>query len=898
MSSASASGRPWKQHRQLSTAEHGRSQSRGASRPSRPPPVTLDEAFEAAVRVAYLHYLLQPKKKRKEYVSMPRPLQRIHTSSIGDLMKDFIPTNAGGSTSSHKLPHSFRPSLERRMQGVVMGTERLPGYSEPKVKRSFAEAYTAFTEANFRKSLDKERTLEPLILIFYSSATKAQGKGKAPDDTAWKLLVDRHLALFVRLLTHVLREHWGDQRPELMSRLSTLENKLLTNDQNLYIDTGQEGDHKTIEVDIPLTYDVKDMPMVLVVARIFARNLEDVQAMITSNKPVWTEEAALFDLKEYQHRLNSNMPGALRRRDFDVDDAFEEWKKAEGPSLSAMMLEILMARPDLAKTTSSFEKPLPSRSQSSYAEDQAYADLSRIISGPDAGMSGPDSQVVGLSNPAPDDGVSGIRSVDEPSYVFIPPEPLACYKLILTHTMSYDQFNWDKSVPYTLLSKQSQDFMDQLAVHWRIPQFSRHVVILDVAAQKFLDQTFTVEELDTAFEYIKAPPAEVKKPPRIQHYMDPLPEIDTRHWTMQDFATYQRLLSRVNDALLRDLYDVMQQCYDPKPPSIGPIMFVLMNHIYTDPTSVQTEEDARDFAAHLGEGLTHQAAAVYRGYLDAEMPRSQEDWDFSHVVKLGQSVVRLCERIRKRYRKTPEIMGVNPFTVLVETMFPNFEEDANDIIKRIIQVAKDRGLEVNMLDGFDLYKEMVEIRKIHVECLPGQPFAFHIESLLEEFVWRWIKGAEERMTDFVDQAIRQDQFQVRAQGGPDQIPSDADRHSVSVIDLFQLFNQTVDQVFQLGWDDDIHHARFMTALSKAFAAGIGRYCETTEARFVAEMDRQSAQELASSRQTTQERFMQYAKDALSNKDKMEPFQFYPEVWFFFLRACVLGWAKRAESPRS
>ena len=70
---------------------------------------------------------------------------------------------------------------------------------------------------------------------------------------------------------------------------------------------------------------------------------------------------------------------------------------------------------------------------------------------------------------------------------------------------------------------------------------------------------------------------------------------------------------------------------------------------------------------------------------------------------------------------------------------------------------------------------------------------------------------------------------------------------------------------------------FMTALAKAFAAGIGRYCEIVEGKFAKEMDRQTAQELAAAQRTTQERFMQMAKDAWNTKDGIEPFQFYPEV---------------------
>jgi hypothetical protein len=100
---------------------------------------------------------------------------------------------------------------------------------------------------------------------------------------------------------------------------------------------------------------------------------------------------------------------------------------------------------------------------------------------------------------------------------------------------------------------------------------------------------------------------------------------------------------------------------------------------------------------------------------------------------------------------------------------------------------------------------------------------------------------------------------------------------VSVIDLFMLLNQSVDQIFTLGWDNDEHHARFMTTLARSIATGLGRYCENVEQKFAKEMDRPSGEELAAQGRTTQEKWMQYAKDAWNNKEKVEPFQFYPEV---------------------
>ncbi|KAJ8118319.1 hypothetical protein ONZ43_g4015 [Nemania bipapillata] len=792
-------------HRRIDSLQSVRSnserRSRGASLAARTIPVSHDDAYSYALRVAYLHYLIQPKTKRKQWVPAPKPPPRTHTSNIGDLVKEFVP----GNSTSVKLPHSFHTPLLKRMEGVIRGSETLPGYNDAAVKKTFAQAYTAFTEASFKKSIDKERKVEPLVLIFYSAATKACGLGHTPGDDSWKLLVDRHVALFVRLLTHILRAQGGDRdKPELMSRLDTLEKKLLTNDQNLFIDTSQDAG-KHIEVTVPLSYDVKDMPMVQAVARIFGLAHSDVQGHLDTQRPNWTEEAALKDLKAYQHRLNTNMPGVLQSQDFDVEEAYLDWKKAEGPFLSAMMMEILTAKPELAKTSSgasaASEKPLPTSPSTRYEEEQSYADLSRALSNPSRNSIYGIENRLSLSSMTLDD-TSSIRAVDEAHYTFIPSDPREFLKVISNYALEFDAMHGKGDEQNGPFSKQSMELLTELCVRWRIPQFTRLIVYIEVAARRFTDTLFTVIDLDSAFELVKNTPQEKehKKPPHIYLHGESLATIDRE-----------------------------------------------------------------------------QAANVYRGFLDSEIPPDQQDWNFSHVKNLGNSVVKLCEKIQKRYRSNPIIMGVNPLTVLAETIFPSFENDAHELVKRIMQVARDNGDELPLQDGFDLYKELVEIRRIHRSSLPNQPFTFDIEELLVEFVWRWIHNAEEQAEEFVEQAMKHDQFQVRGQG-PEHVLSDADRHSHSVIDMFQLFHQTADQVFQLEWDNDVHHARFMTALSKIFANSIARYCEIVDQRFVKEMDtpRPNEQEAAASAQTTQSRFMQYAKDAWNNKEKMEPFQFYPE----------------------
>lgn len=136
---------------------------------------------------------------------------------------------------------------------------------------------------------------------------------------------------------------------------------------------------------------------------------------------------------------------------------------------------------------------------------------------------------------------------------------------------------------------------------------------------------------------------------------------------------------------------------------------------------------------------------------------------------------------------------------------------------------------------------------------------------------------EEKIAEWVEQAVRQDVFAVRADDSTDVMIPEEHRHSVSVIDIFRSFNQVVEQMIQLGWDDDLQYAKFMTALSKSISNGLAKYCESLEQMFAREMDRLSPDQEAALNQTAQEKLMQIAKEAWASKEKIEPFQFFPEV---------------------
>jgi Munc13-like protein len=837
-----------------------------------------DDAYTFALRIAYLNHLLQPKARRKQWVAAPKPITKPShrsTTSVSELVSQW------GSSSSHtvKLPHGFRASIEKKVQQVIQGTCPLPGFNDAAVRRSFASAYPSLTAASFRKDADSGRKIEPYILILYSQATKAAQSTAPPGDESWKMLPDRHVALFVRLVIQVLRDQGHDrERPELITRLTSLESKLLTNDQNLAADPSQDGG-KMVEYQVPLSYDVKDMPMVLAVARTFGRSNTEVQADIDGHRNIWTEEAALRDIKTYQHRLSADAGGSLRKHDFDLDDAFDEWKKSEGPYLSSIIQKILQVKPELAKTSTTTslaagEKPLPGRPQSFFGDDQAYTELSRALSSPDS-SDYPLDHVHAFSSLSLDDG-SGGRPLEDATYTFIPPSPRPFYKAILECCMNYDHLHSDPSMPYTAISKQRADLLIELSVWWRVPQFSRLIAFIEVAAKKFLDQELSVEQLDACWNYANNPPEDHKKlphPPALHYHPLGLSEIDRSAWTIHDFAIYRRTLQELHEALLRDLYNQLQGCYGDRPPNIGVLMNILEGYIEADPAfSPRTQQDD-DFARQVGEALKQQAREIYRGIVERRLPDDSEAWQFGHVIEMGKDVVAKITKMQKRYKKS-DIRGVRPVPILIETMLPTFEQDAEHIINKAIETARATGEEIDFQDGFDLYTELVKLRESHNFYLNSHPFGFDIEDLLVGFVWQWIHITEGRMSEMVENAIKQDKFEMMSS---DPNPPDNERLSVSVTDMFRIMKTSVDEIKGLGWAKPIHVARFMTALGHFFATNIEKYCEEVGKIFAADLDRLSAQELAAVSRSAQEKFMQYAKDAWNNKEKPQPFQFSAKV---------------------
>lgn len=241
------------------------------------------------------------------------------------------------------------------------------------------------------------------------------------------------------------------------------------------------------------------------------------------------------------------------------------------------------------------------------------------------------------------------------TYMYIPPDSRTYYKMVLKEALIHDL---SQNIHGTaeggehdtqLLSKQSIELLNELGARWRLPYSSRLVLMLDVVRDMFQEREIELDTLDAAFTFMKSPPQDKKK-------IDLSLVLDRTRWTMRDFVLNQQILSAVHEILLRDLFEQLQRCYDTKPPEIGDIMAILETRIYDDPLFSKTPEDLDRFSDQLHRALQTMARETYHGIFMKEIGQLGDRTEFFHVIQFGKAVIKLVERIQKRYRKSPEIM--------------------------------------------------------------------------------------------------------------------------------------------------------------------------------------------------------------------------------------------------
>lgn len=67
--------------------------------------------------------------------------------------------------------------------------------------------------------------------------------------------------------------------------------------------------------------------------------------------------------------------------------------------------------------------------------------------------------------------------------------------------------------------------------------------------------------------------------------------------------------------------------------------------------------------------------------------------------------------------------SVAPYEILVEIALPALAQDLHNQLASILEHANVGGQDVNVQDGFELYREMVAVRSYYFQTLPGYVYS-------------------------------------------------------------------------------------------------------------------------------------------------------------------------------
>lgn len=402
--------------------------------------------------------------------------------------------------------------------------------------------------------MKENRKIEELILMFATTATGILKRDPSLAGDTWKLELNKHIGMFVRMLRDCLR-NVGHVSAELTARLDMYAAKLAPSPSptDSGYDTASTTSRRTDSISSPvlgLSMNVMDMDMVKSAASLFGYSLQDVQREVYQMKHYCTEKAALLDLKVCNDgmfpfslltgfaqtclkNLNAGEPFPGRREDFDSDEAWNHWRTTELSQLQQLMVIMVQFNPELAKSA-------PSEALPSIPQGRPGSVYSSSPAGPSSRHASISSRrsvaLIGSGVGSLDlvaEQIDGDEEIEAGgNFTFIPPNPKRYYKRLLELCIDADldamaNLPEDQEVSLGILSPKHIDLINECALRWRIGQSFRVACFMDVIKAKY-------ERSEVPLECI---------PEGLQMILKAMHDVDINFWPKADVSRVHPLFN-------------------------------------------------------------------------------------------------------------------------------------------------------------------------------------------------------------------------------------------------------------------------------------------------------------------------------------------------------------------
>lgn len=379
---------------------------------------------------------------------------------------------------------------------------------------------------------------------------------------------------------------------------------------------------------------------------------------------------------------------------------------------------------------------------------------------------------------------------------FTPPDTKSFYHMLLKLCLRNDSHN-DSNL---ILSKDSSELLNKVGNAWRITPITRSLLLLNVSSDLYQRGLFSMQKMsEEVFQLATHQITEYTKG-----------EFDLNAWPNCDKTLSYSTMKDIYGYTVDQIIGKLDAIFSTPPPKINPLIRFLGQSVldYAEiegypelsPTPEQFEE--------MRQKVKEVAEDKYQE-LVSEIPRGHT-FSYEHVLHVANVLLDRARLIQKR-NKMPLFGKIDVALTVISSNFRSFSEDSNLMVQYIIQTLQARDETLSLKSVTELYNTLVETRYIYKQVIKDKPFSFDIEARLEPLVMKQIELASNVPSTWIENMVTSDQFLLSATAREDE---NASRISSSVTDAFISFNQTINTVRDLSWENQIHIALFYTQLMK------------------------------------------------------------------------------------
>nr|CAG8561270.1 593_t:CDS:10 [Entrophospora candida] len=893
--------------------------------------ISEDSVYYYSLYVAYLSHLITPGVNKSPPSPIlppllspqtpPIPLTSPVTSLVDD--KSVKRKSSNGSFISNiftkddkkKLPKGLIKELEKQLKLIINEKDPNPIFKNTLLKSTLLIFYQLIIQPDFKQQLKLAggSKIEAIIVIFLKSAQKELKNAKLPPNKTWQTELTEQVSVFVGILSECLKNSPGQFQPSLLNTLAITRSKSIINRVDDVID---------------------DMELVKVVQAVFNIPENRLNEDIKRIKSFCTEQAAVEDLKLLLNNVNRNEGFPACKDDFETIEGYNAWKSIESKTILDIMATMFKFNPNLAPKPSSNEvlstlltspstkrvstgSPLTSPiSPTSITNRFTYPGGSHVhpdvnskssnyfdhIHNPNSSLAPSRNSESQHLHPNYHRIPSNEINDKSESFTFIPPTPRLYYKFLMNRCIDYEitrrseqennsginivigDRNPTKS--HRILSKSTLDLLNQCALRWRVSPGFKWLQYLNFVRTRFDfgDPFISLEHIKEGFYLLR----EIIR----------TREIST--WTISDKRELLEIFSGIHDSLLKWLKNALDSLYEIETSEFEPAFF-LLNNIYDTDLFRVNYPDVSPFYHDLRERIKKVAFDAYQQKKGEIFNNDQQQQGINAVQKYIILIKWIKAQVSHLHEKYPEPlmrqldvvrlvferqvlllaydMNNSKVSIMNSVKFAKRERDENNKVgtkEEGDMVVVTMGEEMNevvdrngngsiyIAEIFDLYREILLFKKLHEDFFIGSMFQFGIEGWFEPYINKWLDATNDKTRDWIDSVIRNDVFKP---------VSPTDYHSSSVVDLFTLFNQSIDSLKNLNWPNQHQFAKFMTCLSKTVCKALEQYCGEIDRLY---KDDLSIVENPEKLATKQSAWYVSAKTAIASK-KVLPFDIKPKL---------------------